>query len=365
MYIFLFIVALILLLTHAFVFYIIILAFSLYKYKIIIYLVAFFLSISFILSSILIHFFDNIFSKTLYYFSSLWLWLLSNLFIFFIILSIVILFLSFFNFKIDLKIFVSILISFSFLILFYWFYNANNPIVKNVDISIKNLPEIWKSKKIIMISDVHLWAIIWKKRFSKIVNKINYLNPDIVFITWDLLDWSDWHLEETIPIINTINSKDWIYFVNWNHETYLWKELSNKILSKTKLNILDDEIKIIDWVQIIWVSYLDERIWKIDIKEKLKSFKKFDKNLVSILLYHSPVFTKEFIDFWINLQLSWHTHKWQIWPYNFITKLIYTNKDYWLYKNWDFNLYTTNWVWTWWPPIRLWNKPEIVIINLK
>jgi len=247
MYIFLVIIVLILLLIHYFIFYFIILSFSLYKYSFIIYSIAFFLSISFILSSILVHFFDSTISKWLYYFSSLWLWILSNLSILFIFIIILIFIFNIFNFNINLKIFTSIAILASFLLLFYWIYNANNPIIKNVDIKMKNLPKSWESKKIILISDIHLWAIIWEKIFNKIVSQINWLNPDIVFITWDLFDWSDWDLDHMAPIINSILANDWIYYVNWNHETYLWNDITNIILSKTKVKRLDDEIFILDW----------------------------------------------------------------------------------------------------------------------
>lgn len=264
-----------------------------------------------------------------------------------------------------MKIFTYIAIFISFLWVFYWVHNANNPVIKTVDITIKNLPELWKTKKIVFISDMHLWAIVREQCFEKVISKINSLNPDLVFITWDLFDWTDWDLEHMTSYINSIESKEGIYFVTWNHETYLWNDITNELLAKTKVNILNDEIKIIDWVQIVWISYLDNRTQQVDINEKLNSLVMFDKNIPSILLYHSPVFINDFINFWINLQLSWHTHKWQIWPFWYITSLIYNWKDYWLYTSWDYNLYTTNWIGVWWPPIRTWNTPEIVVLNLK
>lgn len=256
-------------------------------------------------------------------------------------------------------------ILFAIIMTLYWIKNANNPIIKNVNINIDNIPEIWKNKKVIFISDIHIWAIIREEFLEKIASKIESQNPDLVFITWDLFDWTDSEIDHMWEYIDLIKAKQWVYYVDWNHETYLWKELSKKLLSNTKLKILKDEIVIIDWVQIIWLNFIDDKFWKKTIKSSLSKLSWFNKNIPSILLYHAPVFLKEFRKFGINLQLAWHTHKWQMWPFWIITKIIYRWKDYGLYKKNNYNLYTTNWVWTWGPPMRIWNKPEIVVLNFK
>ncbi len=365
MYIFILVFLAILLSTHLFISYFIILSFSIVNYRIFYYVVAFLLSASFILASTLVHTHNNSIIRCFYYLSSNWLWVLSNLFFSFIFICILIIISRFFYFSINLKIATSIAIIISFLFAIYGIYNANNPVIKNVDITIKNLPVSWKSKKVVFISDVHIWAIIREQFFEKITNMINKENPDIVFITGDLFDWTDWELNHMTAYIDKINYKQGIYYVNWNHETYLWNEITKELLSKTKVKILDDKIDLVDWVQIVWVSYLDNRFSSVTIWEKLKKLSTFDKKVPSILLYHVPVFTKEFRDFGINLQLSGHTHKWQIWPFGYITNLIYKGKDYGLVTENDYNIYTTNWVWTWWPPMRVWNTPEIVVLNFK
>lgn len=363
MIIFLLLIVLILVLVHFFILYFVLFSFWI-QYKLIYYFITFLLSISFLLSSISTHFFHNIFSRSFYFSSSFLLWIISNLFFFLLIVLFFYFILKFFNTNLNLKIFTLLAILWAIFLSFYWFYISRNPIINNITVKINKLPESWKNKKIIQISDVHIWAINWEKFLNKIVFKINSLDPDIIFITWDLFDWTDWNIENIQNYLNKLKAKDWIYFIYWNHEQYLWNEISKEILSKTNIKILDDEVIILDWVQIIWLDYIDEFRWKNDITEKLNKIK-INKNIPSILLYHAPMFIENFEKMWIDLQLSWHTHKWQIWPYWVITNKIFKEKDYWLFTNWNYNLYTSNWVWTWWPPMRIWNKPEIVILNLK
>ncbi|MFZ1736049.1 MAG: metallophosphoesterase, partial [Candidatus Moraniibacteriota bacterium] len=66
-----------------------------------------------------------------------------------------------------------------------------------------------------------------------------------------------------------------------------------------------------------------------------------------------------------HLQLSGHTHKGQIFPFNFITKIVHQGHDYGLYTHGDYTLYTTSGIGTWGPSMRLGNRPEIVAITLR
>lgn len=365
MYIFVIIVLVILLLAHFFVYFSLLTIFWLYKYKTLMKIIFILLSFSFILASNYVHVYNNSFVKWFYYITSVWHWLLSFLIIVFLMYFVTMWILKIFHITIHIKYIWLILVLIAVFLTWYWLINAKNIQVKNVDISIKNIPESWKTKKVLMISDAHIWAINWEKFLNNIVTRINELKPDILFICWDLFDGTDWDLENIDKYLNNINAK--IYYVNWNHETYLWNEIVKKILNKTKIIDLDNQMIEVDWVQIVWLSYIDNRYnsWTWALNEEFRKINWFDKNKTSILLYHSPVYIEDFKKLWISLQLSWHTHRWQMWPYNYITKLIYKWKDYWLYTSWDYNLYTSNWIWTWWPPLRVWNTPEIVNFKFK
>ena len=67
----------------------------------------------------------------------------------------------------------------------------------------------------------------------------------------------------------------------------------------------------------------------------------------------------------IDLQLSGHTHKGQLFPFGFLTKKIYNGYDYGLHKDGRFHIYVTSGTGTWGPPMRIGSSSEIVAIRLR
>ena len=66
----------------------------------------------------------------------------------------------------------------------------------------------------------------------------------------------------------------------------------------------------------------------------------------------------------IDLQVSGHTHKGQLFPASFITNRIY-ELDYGYLKKNNSKIIVSSGYGTWGPPIRLGSRSEIVEINLK
>ena len=106
-----------------------------------------------------------------------------------------------------------------------------------------------------------------------------------------------------------------------------------------------------------------------------------------ILLFHTPTnasprggdgLDRHFNTYWVpdtsftlakllgvDLQLSGHTHAGQIFPFGYLTDLIYKGYDYGLQRSGDVTIYTSSGVGTWGPPMRTGNSPEIVAIQIR
>jgi predicted MPP superfamily phosphohydrolase len=67
----------------------------------------------------------------------------------------------------------------------------------------------------------------------------------------------------------------------------------------------------------------------------------------------------------IDLQLSGHTHKGQLFPFGFLTRAIFNGYDYGLHRDGGFHLYVSSGVGTWGPPMRTEGSSEIVTIELR
>ena len=141
----------------------------------------------------------------------------------------------------------------------------------------------------------------------------------------------------------------------------------------------------IDGLQIIGISYPGIGSAK-EIRGLAKLHQDTTNDKSRILLFHTPTnispqssdsFHSHFATYWVpdttfslakqlgvDLQLSGHTHAGQIFPFGYLTKLIYKGYDYGLHYLDGFAIYTTSGVGTWGPPMRTGNKPEIVEIKL-
>ena len=236
------------------------------------------------------------------------------------------------------------------------------------------------------LSDVHLGHFYGRKYLKNLVRRVNSLNPELILITGDLFDGMAKNISHFADELNRFSAKKGVYFITGNHENYIGLSRALKALGQTHINILQNEVIDIDGLQIIGISYPGiNGVGEIEGLEKLSQNSSVNKP--RILLFHTPTnispgggdgLDHHFSTYWVpdttysmarnlavDLQLSGHTHAGQIFPFGYLTKLIYKNYDYGLRRLSNFTIYTTSGVGTWGPPMRTGNSPEIVVIKLK
>jgi hypothetical protein len=242
-------------------------------------------------------------------------------------------------------------------------WNAYHPRIVHLTVHMKNLSPGWQGKKLVQLSDAHLGRILGADFLASAVAKINAQNPAMVLITGDLFDGAEGNLEELVAPLNGLLAPQGIYFATGNHETYLGVQRAYAALRATPVRVLADECVVIDGLQVIGISY-PERGHRLDFAEKMAKLPGFNPALPSILLYHSPTQVAEAKAAGINLQLAGHVHHGQIFPLQFITRLMFGKYYYGLHTEGDYTLYTTSGTGLWGPTMRTGNHPEIVVIHL-
>lgn len=248
----------------------------------------------------------------------------------------------------------------------YNIWNAFDVQVKNISVQITNLPDYWKNKKIVQLSDIHLGNVLGVNFLNKIVQETNAQNPDMIFITGDLFDGMDGDLDQFIGPLNNLKAKDGVYFITGNHEIYLPVQKALDVLAKTDIKYIDDKIVHVNGLQIIGIGYLQDFTVR-NIKQIVESNPDYDSKMPTILLYHIPL-PSAILDaknLGVNLYLAGHTHVGQLLPFKLITDLVYKGYDYGLHQEGSFYEYTSSGAGTWGPPMRSGNQPEIVVIDLK
>lgn len=222
--------------------------------------------------------------------------------------------------------------------------------------------------KIVMISDLHLGSVRSEARLLQIVEEINLQKPDVVCMAGDIFD-SDYqainHPKKAIETLLKIEATHGVYACLGNHDAGETIDDMIEFLEKCEIKLLDDTYDIID-NQYILVGRLDGRPiggqseksrqeWEV-LKQEL------DKELPIIVLDHNPAHIEEYGKD-VDIILSGHTHKGQLFPINFITQMMYV-VDYGHYQK-DAespHVIVSSGVGFWGMPMRVGSKSEIVSV---
>lgn len=323
-----------------------------------------FWAVSFILATLLMMLKENFVTRSFYFISGFWEGLFMNLMMATISIWIIFDISQLIKSDINVAALATFFFSLALLYSLYGVWNARSPRIKNISVFIPNLPNCWKNKRIVQLSDIHIGHVNRKKFVKDVTKKVNSIEPEMVVITGDLFDGMDGDLESPVKLINGIKSKRDVFFITGNHETYLGLNQVKNDLAKTNAVMLNDEVRDIDGLKLIGINYPD----RTEKKNMLAILKSLQHNFIgqpNILLYHSPVRINEIKDMGVNLELCGHTHRGQLFPLNYISRLIYKKYHYGLHTIGTYTLYTTSGTGSWGPPMRTGNAPEIVAITLR
>lgn len=233
--------------------------------------------------------------------------------------------------------------------------------VKEVKIKLSNIPENWKGKNFVFVSDFHLGTSRDMRFTKRVVDLINKISPEIVCIGGDLFDGT--HAIDAVKYaepLKEIISKRGIYYVTGNHEEFANPEYFIGAIKNLGIRVLDDECVVLDGINLIGVDYSKNS--KAEKFKETLSGMFYDKNLPTILLKHEPKDLNVSRESGINLQLSGHTHRGQQWPLNYVVYYKYKGYSYGL-KDFDgMQIFVSSGVGGWGPKIRVGSKCEIVKI---
>ena len=251
----------------------------------------------------------------------------------------------------------------SLVLVVYGFWDAQRIRIKMLEVQTEHVLANDGRIRIVQISDVHVGLIIRGERLHTLLDAVRQANPDILVSTGDLLDGELDNVmpeaEKFVPIRPAFGK----YAIMGNHEYYAGIERSLAFTKKAGFEVLRDEVRQVAGISIFGAD--DITVARFGLRKDKHAF---DELLASnssrsfvLLLKHQP-FVNEKENF--NLQLSGHTHGGQIFPFRFITHLIFP-KDYGYFElGKNKLLYVSRGTGTWGPPARIFAPPEITIIDI-
>ncbi len=254
-----------------------------------------------------------------------------------------------------------------FLLIAIGHLNAIFPRTHFVNIDLEGKITNQKQLKIAMVSDIHLGTIVANIRTQRIVNLINATNPDVILLAGDIVD------EDLSPVIKRNLGKTLtqlkaplgVYGITGNHEYIGGVEPAVKYLEDHGIKVLRDTmIELVENVYVAGREDIQGHRFGGKPRKSLKDIiqQKNDSSTI-ILLDHQPAAINEAIQNQIDLMLSGHTHHGQLWPLNYITKAVYLVS--WGSKKFEnTHVYVSSGIGSWGPPVRIGNRPEVVVITL-
>mgnify|MGYP000076627616 CR=1 FL=1 len=243
------------------------------------------------------------------------------------------------------------------------------------EIPLFNLPKALDGLRLVQLSDIHAGSFNSQKPMERVAFLVNSLNPDIIVITGDFVNFEPDELPLIFKSLKSLQAKYGTYGCLGNHDHYMSLEKQSKlieILQSAGINLLINSNVLIEIekekLQLAGIDNSSERIKFGDLGKALDGL---NYNETIILLSHDPINWDREVrgQTKVDLMLSGHTHGGQIGVEIFgqtitPTRIVY--KQYaGLYRDRDQYLYVNRGIGTVGPPVRVGIPPEISLHILR
>lgn len=265
------------------------------------------------------------------------------------------------------------------IIIAIWLHWGNTSIQSTyINIHSEKIPDNFNGFTIVQVSDLHNAS--FGNRQADLLEDIKSASPDIIAVTGDLIDSNRTDLAKAMEFINGAIKIAPVYYVTGNHEarSHRYGELRRQMI-EAGVTILDDESipvkRDTDVIHLLGVN--DPNVADPDnmtgnarqMDEKLKTIVSNDKDYM-VLLSHRPELFGAYLKNDIDLILSGHAHGGQV-RLPFIGGLVAPDQGLFpkysqgLYERKNTKMVVSRGLGNSIIPLRVNNRPELVIITLK
>jgi len=254
--------------------------------------------------------------------------------------------------------------------------------VKKITYLSDKLPASFEGYKIVQISDIHIGN--WegdRKSIARMVEIINALQPDAIFVTGDLVHNSASELDGYEDILAQFKAKDGVYSILGNHDYGLYKRWGSEEKQAQNLDDLKRRQSALGWKLLnnehTYLIRNNDSIALIGVEndgappfpqygDLPKATQGISSDKMKILLSHDPThWRREVLDTDIDLMLAGHTHATQLAIGNFSPAAFVYPEWRGLYTEGDQALYVNVGIGHVGIPFRFGAWPEITEITLR
>ncbi|MDR0672611.1 MAG: metallophosphoesterase [Zoogloeaceae bacterium] len=225
--------------------------------------------------------------------------------------------------------------------------------------------------RIVALSDLHLGRLVSPAYFSRLVDAIVPLRPDMLLFAGDILD--DYHGLDTRAMradLARLQLPLGAWGVLGNHEYIAGNaDESRRLLEEGGIRVLRDEWADVDGA-VLLVGRDDHSRRRFTgearktLPEILADAPATLRQCPMIVLDHQPLLLEESETAGAFLQFSGHTHNGQLFPFNFVVRWIYENAHGYSRRG-QTHYWVSAGAGTWGPRVRTTSRPEIVLFQIE
>jgi predicted MPP superfamily phosphohydrolase len=245
------------------------------------------------------------------------------------------------------------------------------PRVRRVDVAIDRLGAGLDGVTVALLTDTHYGPIDRARWSSRVIDKVNELDADIVCHTGDIADGTVAQRREQAAPLGRAKAKLARTYVTGNHEYFGeaqgwldhmrelgWQPLHNRHVVVERAG-----------ARLVVAGVDDRTAGSSGLRghraDHAAALAGADRDLPVLLLAHQPKQIDAAVEHGIDLQISGHTHGGQIWPFNFLVRLDQPTVAGLTRHGARTQLYTSGGTGFWGPPFRVFAPSEITLLTLR
>lgn len=186
--------------------------------------------------------------------------------------------------------------------------------VRHLDVDVPGLPEALEGMRIAHVSDVHVGKFTRGSVLERIAFETNRLEPDLILLTGDLIDYTINDLPEALEMIDRMRPRDRIVTIEGNHDLFDGRDAFEVGVRERDIPLLLDESRMVrvrgypvQLLGIRWHFRGDPIAPHVDRVAELR-----DPEAFPILLAHHPHAFDRAAEHRLPLTLAGHTHGGQL-----------------------------------------------------
>lgn len=217
--------------------------------------------------------------------------------------------------------------------------------------------------KVAQISDVHIGSMNGRRRIRTVVRRLKEIGPDVVVSTGDLIDSRAGLAVPVTGLLAGVQPPLGKFAVIGNHECYAGLDSSLAFMERAGFTVLRNQAVLVRDIRLVGMDdpAAGEAAQLASREQQL--LRELPDKVFTILLKHRPDLVPG-SPTRFDLQLSGHTHKGQMFPFGFLTRLYYPTHAGLFRLAQASYLYVSRGTGAWGPPFRLLAPPEITVFTI-